>query len=149
MAEARNLSEEIGKGPFSIFLEEQCKKHNMHIVSGINERVENRLYNSSVLVGPTGITGTYRKLHLFKNEKDFFTPGDLGLPIFRMGSLCIGMLICFDWIFPEAWRVLSLKGADIICHPSNLVLPGFAQQAVPVHAHDQQNICCYGKPDRD
>jgi len=42
------------------------------------------------------------------------------------------MLICFDWIFPEVWRILSLQGAEIICHPSNLVLP-YAQQAVPVH----------------
>ncbi len=44
------------------------------------------------------------------------------------------MLVCFDWTFPEVWRVLALKGADIICHPCNLVLPGLAQQAVPVHA---------------
>ena len=44
------------------------------------------------------------------------------------------MLVCFDWIFPEAWRVLALKGADIICHPANLVLPGLAQRAVPIHA---------------
>ena len=44
------------------------------------------------------------------------------------------MLICFDWVFPEAWRVLALKGADIICHPSNLVIPGLCQKALPVHA---------------
>jgi beta-ureidopropionase len=46
----------------------------------------------------------------------------------------VGMLICFDWIFPEVWRILALKGADIICHPSNLVLPGLAQRATPIHA---------------
>lgn len=44
------------------------------------------------------------------------------------------MLVCFDWIFPEVWRILALKGAEIICHPSNLVLPGFAQKAIPIHA---------------
>jgi predicted amidohydrolase len=132
--QARTLSEEIGAGRFSRFLEEQCRTHGMHIVSGINERAGDRLYNSSILVGPRGIEGTYRKLHLFKNEKDFFTPGDRGLPIFEVGSRRIGMLICFDWIFPEAWRVLALKGAEVICHPSNLVLPGFAQRAIPVHA---------------
>jgi predicted amidohydrolase len=42
--------------------------------------------------------------------------------------------VCFDWIFPEVWRILALKGADIICHPSNLVLPGLAQRAIPIHA---------------
>jgi predicted amidohydrolase len=68
------------------------------------------------------------------NEKDFFEPGDVGLPVYDIGPCRIGMLVCFDWIFPEAWRVLALKGADIICHPANLVLPGLAQQAVPVHA---------------
>jgi beta-ureidopropionase len=54
--------------------------------------------------------------------------------VFDIGPCRIGMLVCFDWIFPEAWRVLALKGADIICHPSNLVLPGLAQRAVPIHA---------------
>jgi predicted amidohydrolase len=44
------------------------------------------------------------------------------------------MLVCFDWMFPEVWRILALKGADLICHPSNLVLPSLAQQAVPIHA---------------
>ncbi len=66
------------------------------------------------------------------NEFDFFEKGNLGLPVFDIGICKIGMLICFDWIFPEVWRILALKGADIICHPSNLVLP-YAQQAVPVH----------------
>ena len=44
------------------------------------------------------------------------------------------MLICFDWTFPEAWRILALRGADVICHPSNLVLPGLAQRGLPIHA---------------
>jgi predicted amidohydrolase len=68
------------------------------------------------------------------DEKDFFAPGDAGLPVFDIGPCQVGMLVCFDWIFPEAWRVLALKGADVIAHPSNLVLPGLAQRAVPVHA---------------
>jgi predicted amidohydrolase len=68
------------------------------------------------------------------NEKDFFQPGNAGLPVWDIGPCKVGMLVCFDWIFPEAWRILALKGADVICHPSNLVLPGLAQQAVPIHA---------------
>ena len=76
--------------------------------------------------------GKYRKVHLFMNEWDIFEKGNLGFPVFDFGICKIGMLICFDWIFPEVWRILALKGADIICHPSNLVLP-YAQQAVPVH----------------
>ena len=104
------------------------------MVSGLNERDGDRLYNSAVLVGPEGYVGRYRKLHLFMNEKDYFQPGDAGLPVFDIGACKVGMLVCFDWQFPEAWRVLALKGADVICHPANLVLPGLAQRAVPIHA---------------
>ena len=127
-------SEEIGNGAFLQFLELLCRRLGCYLVSGLNERQGSRLYNSAVLVGPHGYVGRYRKLHLFMNEKDFFEPGDLGLPVFDIGPCRLGMLVCFDWIFPEAWRVLALKGADIICHPSNLVLPGLAQRAVPIHA---------------
>jgi predicted amidohydrolase len=127
-------SEEIAGSDFIRYLESLCARLGCHIVSGMNERCGSHLYNTAVLVGPQGYVGKYRKLHLFFNEKDFFEPGDVGLPVFDIGASRIGMLVCFDWIFPEAWRVLTLKGADIICHPSNLVLPGLAQQAVPVHA---------------
>jgi len=131
--QARLWSEEIGDGPFVSYLAGLCREHDLHIVSGINERAGESLYNSAVLVGPDGWVGVYRKLHLFRTEKDVFTPGDLGLPVFRVGPWRIGMLVCFDWIFPEAWRVLALEGADVICHPCNLVLPGLAQRAVPIH----------------
>jgi predicted amidohydrolase len=134
VAQAWSTSEEIGAGVFLQYLETLCRQLDCHIVSGLNEREGNHLYNSAVLVGPQGYVGCYRKLHLFMNEKDFFQPGDTGLPVFDIGPCRVGMLVCFDWIFPEAWRVLALKGADIICHPANLVLPDLAQRAVPIHA---------------
>ena len=132
--QAWETSEEIGDGIFLKFLQSLCGRLDCHIVSGLNERHGSRLYNSAILVGPQGYLGKYRKLHLFMNEKDFFEPGDVGLPVFDIGACRIGLLVCFDWIFPEAWRVLALKGADIICHPANLVLPDLAQRAVPIHA---------------
>jgi predicted amidohydrolase len=131
---AWETSEEISDSPFIEFLSVKAAEHNMFIVSGLNEREGDILYNSAVLVGTDGLLGKYRKLHLFMNEKDFFAPGNVGLPIFDLGICKIGMLVCFDWIFPEAWRILALKGADIICHPSNLVLPGLAQRGIPIHA---------------
>jgi predicted amidohydrolase len=132
--QAWETSEEAGAGPFSAHLESLCRRHSLHVASGLNERDGDRLYNSAVLVGPQGYLGTYRKLHLFYNEQDFFEPGDAGLPVFDIGPCRVGMLVCFDWLFPEAWRILALEGADVICHPSNLVLPGLAQSAVPTHA---------------
>jgi predicted amidohydrolase len=132
--QAWGTSEEIQDSAFLRFLATLCRQHGWHVVSGFNERDGERLYNSAVLVGPHGTVGRYRKLHLFMNEKDFFEPGDAGLPVFDIGLCRVGMLVCFDWIYPEVWRCLALQGADVICHPSNLVLPGLAQRAVPIHA---------------
>jgi len=132
--EALHGAEAVPEGPFVSYLVERCREMDLHIVSGMNERAGRDLFNAAVLVGPKGWKGTYRKLHLFRDEKDLFAPGDLGLPVFEVRGCRIGMLVCFDWVFPEAWRVLALRGADIICHPANLVLAGFAQKAVPVHA---------------
>ncbi len=123
---------EINNSSFISFLIDEARKYNLNIVAGFNEREGEKLYNSAVLITPGGVSGKYRKIHLFWNEKDIFEKGNLGLPVFDLGFCKIGILICFDWIFPEVWRILALKGANIICHPSNLVLP-YAQQAVPVH----------------
>ncbi|NOZ07440.1 MAG: carbon-nitrogen hydrolase [FCB group bacterium] len=132
--EALALSEVLPQSPFLERLHSLCTQHNLYLVAGVNERDGDLLYNSAVLMGPGGILGKYRKMHLFWNEKDIFEPGNLGFPVFQIENLTLGILICFDWIFPEAWRILALKKADIICHPSNLVLPGLAQRAVPIRA---------------
>lgn len=132
--QAWNASETIEDSKFINLLSESCKKYNLHIISGFNERDGNDLYNSAVLVGPKGFIGKYQKIHLFNTEKDFFKIGSTGLPVFDIGWCKVGIQVCFDWMFPEAWRILTLKGAEIIGHPSNLVLPGLAQKAVPVHA---------------
>jgi predicted amidohydrolase len=130
--QAFELAVETSNSKFIDFLSDQARTNNAYIVSGINEKECRFLYNTAVLVGPEGYIGKYRKIHLFMNEFDIFEKGNLGLPVFDIGFCKIGMLVCFDWMFPEVWRILALKGADIICHPSNLVLP-YAQQAVPVH----------------
>ena len=132
--QAWETAEEIECSRFLEFLRALCQRLDCHIVTGFNERAGEDLYNSAVLLNPWGYVGRYRKLHLFLNEKDYFRPGDEGLPVFDIGLCRVAMLVCFDWIFPEAWRVLALKGTDVICHPSNLVLPGLAQRAVPVRA---------------
>ncbi|NVO01407.1 MAG: carbon-nitrogen hydrolase [Bacteroidetes bacterium] len=126
-------AEIVKKSKYFEFLIDFCKKQNIFIVSGFNEKEGSILYNSSILLGPKGYIGKYRKMHSFFNESKFFQKGNLGFPVFKTEIGNIGMLICYDWMFPEVWRILALKKADIICHPSNLVLP-YAQQAVPVHA---------------
>ena len=121
--EAQRLAEPIPDGPTTKRLLEIAKRKRMVIVAGVPERSGTHCYNSAVVVGPSGFIGCYRKTHLFDEETQFFTPGDSGFLVWDIGPAKIGIMICFDWYYPEAARTLAMQGADIICHPSNLVLP--------------------------
>src|SRR2546429_8002961 len=121
--EAVALGEEIPGGATTSRLLELAAARRMHVVAGLAERVGNTVYNSAALIGPSGLIGVYRKTHLFSEETLWFTPGDTGFPVYDIGPARIGLMICFDWFYPESARTLALKGADIIAHPSNLVLP--------------------------
>jgi predicted amidohydrolase len=99
-----------------------ARRQSCYVVYGFVENTL-KLYNSASLVGPYGMMGLYRKVHLFNRENLFFAPGDLGFPVFNLPIGKIGIMICFDWYYPESARTLALKGAQIVCHPSNLVLP--------------------------
>jgi predicted amidohydrolase len=100
---------------------------------GFAEVKGDRVYNSAALVGPEGLIGLYRKVHLFDDEKRVFDPGDLGFPVFDLGDLKVGLMVCFDWLFPESARSLALGGAQLIAHPANLVLP-WCQRSMPTRA---------------
>jgi len=130
--QAFKTAESTESGIFTNFLIEKCKQHNFHIVSGINEIENGKLFNSAILVNSDGCIGKYRKIHLFLNEKKYFHYGN-ELPVFDLGFCKIGILICFDHLFPEPWRILALKGAQIICHPSNLVT-NLSFKTLPAHA---------------
>lgn len=119
--QALSLASTVQKSEYVEMLVEVAKNKNQYIVSGFHELDGNELFNSSLIVNPKGDIGTYRKIHLFMNEKQIFSRGNLGLPIFEVDGAKLGMLICFDYLFPEIWRIMALKGTDIIAHPSNLV----------------------------
>jgi predicted amidohydrolase len=121
--EVMELSEPIPDGPTCDAMIRLSKKEGIYIIFGMAEKTGGRCFNSAVLTGPDGFMGVYRKTHLFLDEKDFFTSGDTGFKVFETPICRIGVMICFDWWFPESARTLALMGADIICHPSNLVLP--------------------------
>ncbi|HTR97038.1 MAG TPA: nitrilase-related carbon-nitrogen hydrolase, partial [Candidatus Acidoferrales bacterium] len=63
----------------------------------------------------------------------WFSPGDLPLSVHRVAAARIGLMICFDWRFPEVARSLALLGADVLVHPSNLVFAN-AQDAMLVRS---------------
>jgi 5-aminopentanamidase len=121
--EAFDLAEEIPSGMTCATLNDVARSRNMYLVFGVAEIDGNKIFNSAAVIGPDGFIGRYRKSHLFYDEKNIFDPGDTGFRVFDIGMARLGVMICFDWWFPEAARSLALLGADIICHPSNLVLP--------------------------
>ena len=127
--EAYSLSEEIGD-KLTEELINIARKKDIKMAVGFLEREGKHLYNSSILLGKDGVIGVYRKVHLFREEKAIFKSGNNGFPIFDIGAAKVGLLVCFDWIFPEAARTLALKGADIILHSANLVMPFYQKAAV-------------------
>ena len=132
-AEVDALAEDARTGATARALAAAARRERRHYVAGFAERSRGRFYNSALLVGPAGVKAVYRKLHLFEREQIWFTRGNLPLAVERVGAARVGMLICYDWRFPEAARVLTLLGADLIAHPSNLVFPQ-AQNAMRTRA---------------
>ena len=117
------LAEAVPDGKTTKRFVEIAARRGVTIVAGLAERAGAHYFNSAVVVGPKGFIGCYRKTHLFFEETLFFTPGDSGFHVWDIGLAKVGVMICFDWYYPEAARTLALQGADIITHPSNLVLP--------------------------
>jgi predicted amidohydrolase len=107
-------------GPSTQAIEQVCKRKNVHVVYGLLERDGDRLFNACVLVGPNGVVGSYRKIHLPYLGIDMFAnPGDRPFEVLQAGDLKIGMHICYDGGFPESCRVLALLGADLLVLPTN------------------------------
>jgi predicted amidohydrolase len=97
-----------------------AKKHNVYVIWGMTERDRDRfdvLYNTSVLVGPEGFVGSYRKVHQPLDELHVYYPGN-DFPVYDTAIGKIGMLICFDKSFPESTRELALRGAEILVMPT-------------------------------
>ncbi len=120
--ELGRLVEPVPDGPTVSSLKKFCRSRGCAVVASVAEVDRKVYYNTAVLVGPRGLLGKYRKIHLFDRERLWFEPGNLDFGVWAFKRARIGLMICFDWVFPEAARVLALKGADIICHPSNLIL---------------------------
>lgn len=120
--ELARLSEEPD-GPTSAAMRQLSKDSGAALVGTVAERSGDRIFNTCYAWSDGEIAGTYKKVHLFDREKDLFSAGDMPFPVVDVKGARVGLMICFDWIFPEVARVLALEGAQILCHPSNLVLP--------------------------
>jgi N-carbamoylputrescine amidase len=102
-------------------LKQKAKQHGIHVVSTIFEMARPGLYyDTAMLINPQGqIIGKYRKVHpaaLLSLEKIYFRGGS-SFPVFRVGEWTIGFSICYDNLFPESCRCLTLHGAELIIAP--------------------------------
>jgi predicted amidohydrolase len=132
--EAKRLAEPIPEGPTTQALIELAKRSDCAIIGGLPERgPDEKIFNAAIAVSADGLRAHYRKLHLFDYEKEWFDPGDTPLSVADLAGARVGIMICFDWRFPETARTLTLRGAQIIAHPANLVQP-YCQAAMITRA---------------
>lgn len=109
---------------YILMIREAARKYRIHTIIGFAEKDYPYFYNSSLLINNDGdIQGTYRKRYIpgafigekvTNFEKLYFSPGNLGCPVFDLGFVKVGMQICYDRHFPEGYRKLALDGADIV-----------------------------------
>jgi len=106
-------------GPSTEALGAAAREHHLWVVAGLMERDGKQLYNTAVLLDRDGrLAGTYRKVHLPREEwRQGVTPGD-SYPVFRTDFGTIGIQICYDWFFPEVATALAQHGAEIVFAPT-------------------------------
>jgi gamma-glutamyltranspeptidase / glutathione hydrolase len=121
-----------GSGPMLASWAAAARRCGAALIGGFAEDLgAERFANSVAVIDRDGaIIGTYRKLHLFGREHDVFQPGDTGLPIVEVAGARVGLLVCYDLRFPEAARILALRGAQMIAVPTAWVA-GFDAQTPP------------------
>jgi N-carbamoylputrescine amidase len=118
-----SLAESI-PGPSTELLQHIASEHKIVIIASLFEKRTQGIYHNTVAVldADGSYLGKYRKMHIPDDpayyEKFYFTPGDLGYKVFNTTYAKIGILICWDQWYPEAARITSLMGAEILFYPT-------------------------------
>lgn len=122
--EVEKYAEPFNSGPTAKRIARLARELKTTLVVGFPEKDvrHHRIFNTAVLITPDGMAHAYRKIHLFDREKELFDKAYNQPPVIVTPAGRIGLMICFDWLFPETARLLALSGAEIIAHPSNLIL---------------------------
>jgi N-carbamoylputrescine amidase len=122
-AENFDLAEPV-PGPTTERFAELAARLDVTLVASVFERRAPGLFHNTAAIidGSRGYVGKYRKMHIPDDpryyEKYYFTPGDLGFRSFRTRSGDLGVLICWDQWYPEAARLTSLAGAEVLLYPT-------------------------------
>lgn len=120
--ELRTMAENFSDSNTIRRLTQLASEKDCVIIAGLAEKAGDKIFNSAVFITPKGLLAKYRKIQLFWNEKDIFDNGDMPLEPIEYNGVIFGLMVCFDWVFPEVARTLAMKGAQVICQPANLVL---------------------------
>ena len=118
-----DLAESI-PGPSTEFYGSLARQHNVVLVTSLFERRAAGLYhNTAVVLERDGsIAGKYRKMHIPDDpayyEKFYFTPGDMGFQPIDTSVGRLGVLVCWDQWYPEAARIMALRGAELLIYPT-------------------------------
>jgi predicted amidohydrolase len=114
----QELAERVPDGPSTQRLLDIARKTGAVVMAGLIERrPDNACYNSYVIVSPRGYIGRYSKCHCVPGvEYAYFKQGN-AFPVFDLGKLRVGVLICYDNHFPEAHRIYAVRGAHAIIMP--------------------------------
>jgi len=115
--EAVKFAEEADRGRSFSLMSDLAKKHGMFICYGFCEKAHGTHYNSQAVMGPKGMIGVQRKLHASSDEYLVYRMGR-SIETFDLGFCRAGLLICYDSAFSEAWRVLALRGVELIMQPN-------------------------------
>lgn len=128
-----DLAESV-PGPSTTFFGELARKNAIVLVASLFERRAPGLYHNTAVVfeNDGSIAGKYRKMHIPDDpayyEKFYFTPGDLGIEPIQTSLGRLGVLVCWDQWYPEAARLMALKGAEILIYPTAI---GFESSDAP------------------
>jgi predicted amidohydrolase len=120
-------------------LTELMKECDGYITGSIPELCEEKLYNTSIIVGVEGLVTSYRKIHLPNYEKRAFEAGNKAV-FCNCNEMKVGLTICFDAWFAPLSSCLKLRGIDLICHSAcfgGKVTPTI----IPIRAFENQ--CFY------
>jgi predicted amidohydrolase len=136
-------------GPSAQAITAACREASVHAAVGFIEASEGKYYNAAMVVGPNGVIGSYRKVHLpFIGIDRFLTPGDREFTVFELPFGKVGVNICYDISFPESARVLKLSGAELVVLLTNWPTGAWRSAEFVANTRALENHVFYAAVDR-
>jgi len=139
LGETRGLAEPIPQGQTIRDMGRIAREHDVYIACSLPEMGDGSLYNTAVLVAPNGELAAFqRKMHMFREEREHVQTGtDYNVASTPYGRM--GLMVCYDTVFPEVARNLVLRGAEILLVPANWPHPFIPQWELATSARALDN----------